>query len=696
MLALILAGAVALASPAPSPSSAPAAGANEAYVGVHVTLPRATATPPMDGDLSNPAWSQAAKISLGFNLRNRQPADQSTTVYAMTDDAYLYIGADARQRQPLSATQHTNDVAIENDDYFEIDLWPSGPNGFGYEFLVNPAGTHNQRSSENTAYAPAWKSAGRSVPGGYQVTMRVPLAAIRSGGRESWNVQFIRSVASSQDLYEWQHSPAQQTEDETDVLYSGFLSGFSAQSANRPRARFGVYALGELASKTVGGSTSRMGVDLSVPLTPTASFVATIHPDYSNVELDQQTITPTAFARQFQEVRPFFTQGANFYGNGYCVNCTAQELYTPSIPTPRDGFAIEGKQGMFSFAGFDALGFSRNDSAQAVNFNTPDQRYSVALNHVSVNLPGFRDAVTSVNVAHNNQRGFWQYVDFGEEAGTNVTDPGQGRRREAGVGVYDQTSGIFAVVRNIGPQYSPADGYVQLPGIAGYDVNGEKTWYYKPTSVIPRFIVAANIDRYHGPDGKLNQSDSSFAFGADIRPMMHIRIRTGSSYVRLDSGVFTPVSSNGVDLSFHHHTTTPTTFSYYQGRFGPGRLASFFSGTTLKAGSRGFLSVEADENVQRLDSGVRYVSWLEKASYTFQNGQNSSFGVGIRRIIGQFPVIEDDSPNMSFNAWNLSAAFYQRLAHAELYLVYGDANALSTAPQFIVKFIQYFGAEKGT
>mgnify|MGYP001214898083 CR=1 FL=1 len=695
MLGLILASAVALASPVPSPEPASDALAGQAYVGVHVSLPRAVVAPPIDGDLSNPAWAQAAKIPLDFNLRNRQPADQPTTVYAITDDTYLYIAADARQREPLAATQHTNDVALENDDYFEIDLWPSGANGFTYEFSVNPIGTHNQRSSENTAYAPAWKSAGRSVAGGYQVTMRIPLAAIRSGGRESWNAQFIRFVATSQDLYEWQHSPAQQTEDETDVLYSGYLSGFSTQSANRPRARFGVYGLGEIASKSVGGSTSRLGVDLSIPLTLTSSFVATLHPDYSNVELDQQTITPTAFARQFQEVRPFFTQGANFYGNGYCVNCNAQELYTPAIPTPRDGFAIEGKQGMFSFAGFDALGFSRNDAAQAVNFNTPDQRYSVALNHVSVNLPNFRDAVTSFNVAHNSQRGFWQYLDFGEEAGTDVTDPGLGRRREAGIGVYDQTSGIFAVLRDIGPQYSPADGYVQLPGIAGYDVNGEKTWYYKPTSFIPRIIVAANIDRYHGADGRLNQSDSGFAVGADIRPQMHVRIGTGSSYVRLGSGVFTPISSNGVDLTFHYHTTTPTAFSYYQGRFGPGRLASLFTSTTLKAGARSFISIQADENAQWLDRGVRYVSWLEKASYTYQNGQNSSFGLGIRRIIGQFPVVED-SPNASFNAWNLSAAFYQRLAHAELYLVYGDANALSTAPQFIVKFIQYLGAEKGT
>lgn len=693
MFGLIAASLVALASPAPALTAAPA---NQAYVGVKIVLPRAKTAPPIDGDATNAAWAQAAKLDLAFNLRNRQEADQTTTVYAMVDDAYLYVAADAKQRQPISATQHTNDEALENDDYFEIDLWPNGPGGFAYEFGVNPIGTHNARSSENTAYAPTWKSAGRSVPGGYQVTMRIPLASIKSAGAQSWNAQFIRYVAATQDLYEWQHSPAQQTEDETDVLFSGYLQGFTSATSSRPRPRAGVYVLGAIGSKGAGGSTSRMGVDLSIPVTRTTSFVATIHPDYSNVELDQQTITPTAFARQFQEVRPFFTQGANFYGNGYCAACTAQELYTPAIPTPRSGFALEGKQGLFSFAGFDAIGFSRNDSAQALNLSTPDQRFALSINRVAVNLPGFEDTVTNVNASHNSQRGFWQYVDFGQESGTAVTDPSQGVRKEAGASLYDQTGEIVAVLRSIGPQYSPADGFVQLPGIAGYDVNADKTWYYKPTSLFPRFIVAANVDRYHGAGGKLNQSDSSFAIGADIRPQLHLRIGTGSSYLRLDDGTFTPVSSNGVDFTFHYHSTTPTALSWYQGRFGPGLLESYFANSTMRAGTRAFFSLQADENVQFLDRGLRYASWLQKITYTYQNGQNSSLGFGVRRIMGQFPVVEDGAPNPPLNAWNLSAAFYQRFPQGELYLVYGDANALTTAPQFIVKFIQYFGAEKGT
>lgn len=686
MLNLILAAAVV---------ASPPASATAAYVGTRIAVPHVTAVPPIDGDLTHPQWSQAVKVSLDFNLRDHQPAREATTFFIMTDGSYLYVGADARQHEPIQATQRTNDVSLENDDNVEVDLWPSGANGFSYEFGANPIGTHSQRSSENTAYSPQWLSAGKLAAGGYTVTMRIPLAAIRSSGSDTWNAQFLRQVATTQDEYEWQHAPSQQTGDDTDILYSGILSGLQTKTVARARPRIGIYGLASLASKSIGGSTSRMGADLSIPLTSSSSFVATLHPDYSNVELDQQTITPTAFARVFSEVRPFFTQGANFYGNGYCVDCTYQDLYTPAIPTPRDGYAIEGKQGEWSFAGFDAAGVSRNDTAQALNFNTPDQKYSISLNRVGVDLPGFHDVVNSVNVGHNSQRGLWEYLSYGKESGTTVTDPNQAIRKEAGIGIYDQTGGIFAVIRKLGAQYSPFDGYVQLPDVAGYDVNANKTWYFKSTGFISRFIVAAGVDRFHQSDGQLNQSDSNFAVGADVRPLMHVRVGIGSSYVRLPNGIFTPVSSNGIDLSFHYHTTTPTQISWYQGRFGPGHLSSWFTNTTQKVGPRSFVSIEADENIQLLDNGIRYADWLERASYTYQNGQNSSLGIGVRRIIGSFPVLENVA-NPPLNAWNLSAAFYQRLPHAELYLVYGDANAFSTAPQFIIKFIQYLGAEKGT
>lgn len=691
--AMLLAQAV-VAPTAVSASPAPAG----SYIGARIDLPKVASPPPIDGTLNDPSWQNtAAKVSLQWDLRDQQPANQQTTAYVMTDGRYLYVGFDAQQRQAIEAGQHTNDTSLTDNDYVAVYFWPNGSNGFQYSFTANPNGTHVASSSENTAYAPSWRSAGREHSGGYTVTMRIPLNAIKGANGGAWGLQFARYVAATQDDYVWQHAAQQGSGFEASSVYSGFLAGVPAQPALRPKPRIGIYELGELASRTIGGSTSRIGADISLPVTTSTSFVATLHPDYSNVELDQQTIQPTAYQRFYQEVRPFFTQLANFYNFGTCVGCLGQELYTPAIPTPRAGYAIEGKQGPTSFAAFDAIGIDgRRDDAQTFAIHSADTKSLFSIQRVGVNFPGFHDDVQYLNVSHDSLKGLFEYVGYGDEHGTQVANPSQAQRKEAGMGFYGRNGGIYFALRHIGEEYSPADGFIQHTDVAGYDLNGDYTWYYKSSAFFPRVIVAANVDRYHGTDVGLNQTDASFAVGADFLKIWHIRGQTGSSYLRLNDGMFTPVTQNGIDLSYHYHTPTVTTISWYTGRFGPGKLDSWSRSTTLRAGPRGYLSFEADSNRQWLDGGTTYTSWLEKATYTYENGSNSSIGVGVRRIIGAFPVLENGFPNPALNGWNLSLAYHLRFAHNELYLVYGDANAFQTAPRFVIKLIEYAGADKGT
>ena len=141
-----------------------------------------------------------------------------------------------------------------------------------------------------------------------------------------------------------------------------------------PRPRVGMYALGEVASSSIGGSTSRVGADFSIPVAQTAAIFGTLHPDYSNVEIDQQTISPTVYQRVYSEVRPFFTQAAPYYKNFNCNVCNGFRtiLYTPAIPTPAQGYAFEGKEGRFGLAAYDAIGDSRNDAAAALNYTSED------------------------------------------------------------------------------------------------------------------------------------------------------------------------------------------------------------------------------------------------------------------------------------------------------------------------------------
>jgi hypothetical protein len=673
-----------------------------------IAIPAVTQAPSLDPKADAAVWSQAATVTLPWDVQHQRPATEPTTAQLATDGANVYVRFEARQREPLLAKQHTNDVGDGTDDEVWIDLWPGGNAGFYYQFAATSNGTHYQYSSENTAYAPTWESAGSAHAGGFTVTMRIPLRIMRGNGGASWKAQLVRIVRSTGERQIWSYAPAQTNGD--DVTYAGALNGLTSAAASRPRPRVALYGLGAAGSSSAGLTTSRMGGDFSIPVTATSSVYGTIHPDFSNVEVDQQTISPTAYQRSFNEVRPFFTQGANFYGNFDCDACPyLTDLYTPAIPTPRDGYAFEGKQGQFSFAGFDAVGDNRNDGATAVTYRTPDSRWRLSAQSVAADIPGVTDHVDSTGLSYNDNKHVSGYFNYGTDHGTNVVDGGQAQRYDAGTFLYSNTFGFAASARKVGRYYEPVDGLVQHADIAGYALYENKIWLFGDKSWLNSIQFATMLDRYHGQTGGLNQTDSNLMLDVLTQSRIDVNASIGSNYLRLNSGVFTPISQNGVAVTYHSGTansvgsfgqhgssSTPTSVSFNTGRFGPGRVDSWTRGTTMTAGPRGSVSLELDDTRAYEDAGATYVQWLERLGYTYATGKNSSFALGVRRITGTPPVVDVTSPPSFSSAWNLSFAYHRRLPHDELYLAYGDASQLSTLPQFVVKLIHYFGAEKGT
>jgi hypothetical protein len=659
-----------------------------------IHIPQINAAPPIDGTLNDPAWKKAATVDLTYNLREHRPATDKTTDYIMTDGAYVYVAVHAQQASPIRAVQHTNDVGVDTDDEVQIDLWPNGTGGFRYIFITTALGTHYQFSSENNSYDPTWWSAGKLEPGGYTVTMKIPLSVMHGSGSATWRVQFARLVMATNDDLVWSYGSAQQNHN--DVNYAGIAEGLPQATALHAKPRAGVYALGAIAAPSAGGNTSRAGVDLSIPFAPGTSFVGTFHPDYSNVEIDQQTIVPTAFPRFINDVRPFFTQGANFYNNTpNCPDCPGTQLYTPNIPTPRDGYAVEGQHGLFSYAAFDAVGASRSDSAQVVSYASPNQKDLVTMQRVSTNMPDLADYSFNATYTHDNLKNFSTWVRYADDSGTNVLAGDRAQRYETGVNFYTPTSSVALGLRKVGEYFNPVAGLIFHPDISGYYVNISKQLKYSSSSPIKEVDIFTNLDRFHGfVGGGLSQTDNLLQVGIITRKQFFVQLTTGSSYTLLNNGIFSPISQNGVLLTYDYGSSTPTSFSFNTGRFGPGRVNAWNRSATIRAGERGAFTIEADDTQQYLDAGGTVVQWLERASFAYQLGPNSSVALGARRIIGAPPQL--DVPQAYVNAWNLSAAFHRRMPGGELYIVYGDAATVSTVPQFIVKFIKYVGADKGT
>jgi len=684
-----------------------------------LTVPHATPGPPLQANAPLAAWNQSASASLRWDVGHAHASADATIVHITTDGKFLYVRFDAQQREALMATQHSDDTVAGGsninggiawtDDAVWVDLWPTGPAGFQYQFESNPNGAHNEASSENTAFAPAWQSHGMTTSDGYVVTMAIPLGVVHGAHPGMWRAQFVRYVRSTGDLDVWSYDESQTNPD--DPARAGRLNIPTLDRPPLPRPRVGMYALGSVAAASAGGSTSRVGADFSIPVAQTAAIFGTFHPDYSNVEIDQQTIAPTVYQRVYTEVRPFFTQAAPYYNNFNCDVCNGfrTTLYTPAIPTPAQGYAFEGKEGSFGLAGFDAIGDGRNDAATALNYTSDDNHWNAAFQQVMADLPGVRDVSDEAGLSWWNGKYLSAYANYATDRGTNVLDPGQGNWLDAGGGFVNQQYALFGSFRDVGTYFNPVDGFDSHPGIEGYAFYGARVWTFAPKDFLSSIGVSGFMDRYQGPEYGQAQSDNQVLVDFLTKGTIDLQLYSGSDYWRFGSQL-TPISQNaGASITYHSgmqnnlnnfpthgSSATPTSIQFYTGTYGTGgRLDTWFRNSTIRVGNRGAVTLTLDDTAQYFHAVSPNVQWFDGIAYAYQVSSNSSFAIGVRRVVG-YPPQPNGGGNCEGTCSNISIAYHLRLRRAEIYAAYGDPNTLITVPQAIFKLIFYAGGEKGT
>ncbi|HTU69401.1 MAG TPA: sugar-binding protein [Candidatus Baltobacteraceae bacterium] len=678
----------------------------------------ALAAPSVAGTI-DASWAKAATLHLDHDFTYRRSATEPTEVRVAEDGTAIYVAFEVTQAEPLTANQHTNGSSVQSDDYVGVYLDPQGQRGFDYGFFANPNGARYQTSSENSAYSPEWIAVAKRTAGGYVVTMRIPLRIIRTAGSRVWSAQFVRFTVATNSLDVWAYSPVATTA--IDPTFIGTLAGIGIAPAGgrggaaRNPVRIQPYVLGEATSHANGGSTSRVGADFSLPLTPTASFVGTVHPDYSNVETDQQTIAPTAFARQYVEVRPFFTQLASFFNaHTGCDNCTTT-LYTPAIPVFSQGYGIEGTQGHTNFAAFDALGFDRTDQAETLNYNYADTKDSFGweLQRVNVAAYGLQDNTFTYDGGYIDQRTrLLVYTNNGVETGTLVTDPGLGTYHDGGIGYATALTTILAGIQRIGAQFDPLDGYTAQSDILGYQIYTSQMMNFSPSFWLHDILVTNYFARYNNHFDLLSQTDEDPQVNVDFRNLMTVHVYNASNGVRTFANEFLPFDQSGALLGYRINTNTPAYVAYTGGPYYHGHLDSWIYLATLPITRRVHLALETDEDkyLTAYPGELTTNQWLERTSLDWQPSKVLQFDVGLRRIIGgnlpnSFEPLTYAASSCAadpylagcfVNAGNVSLAAHFLYARNEFYLVYGNANDLSTEPALFLKWIRYVGAEKGT
>lgn len=716
------------------------------------TVARAAHPLALDPTLADPAWA-AGRVPAGngpwINVTTRSPATYATTAYVLYDDRNLYIGFKAEQAgTPITASQTTNDVGFGLDDFAGIGVDTSGSGSQAYYFETTPRGIRYQQANENVRFRPRWSAAGRIDGGTWSAVMIVPLDVLRvpRGGPQLWRFQFVRGIAARGEHLSWVwdtimgDSPSGTWPTFADTrFWAGGQLVLAASAAAKPKPRADIYGLASIGQdrnlfQQANGTFLPMNVrsfggDVSYPITPTVRFVGTLNPDFSNVEIDQQTIVPQEFQRQLIEYRPFFSQGANFINastpprtpSGSYTTASNLVFYSPSVGPFDSGAKVEGTWGDQSFGALTFHGYDEtsnntfSDQAYGFQHTVPGGSFiywsdGVIANH---SISGSDTTIENGVEARDSKNGMIYFADYSFESGSWVPQ-GHADFSQFFIDRHKDNLEFNLGYLDVSPNYDPIDGYT-----ANSDIRGPQFYFNfnGASPAIKNYSAFVGLDRYLDDSGAVHQADTQLFFNATFEnqfsingigeavgqlrsysipqgpgcsgPVLFVSSFTG--YPCYLDGFTQPFNLYQIPIGYRDGTPSPVDVSYSWGPFGDNYVHLFTLSTSRQLTRRLSLGLEYDGTYERAFSdGVLDSQWLRRISLGYNISSESALTFELRDING-YGGFATQIGN------NLAVAFHQRFSSGnELYVNFGSPAAGATLNRLIVKFVLHAGADAGT
>ncbi len=707
---------------------------------------------PLDPKLADPGWLAGRVPDSGawIDVTTRSPATEPTDAYFLYDDRFLYVAFKATQNpQTIVATQTTNDVGFGVDDFVGIGIDTSGAGSQAYYFETTPRGVRYEQALENVRYRPRWESAATIGPDGWSAVLVIPLSVlkVRGGKDQTWRIQFVRQLAAKGEHCVWAYDGLMQDAGSgnwptfADTRWWAAATGISTGGAGRkPQGRVDVFGLASVGQdrnlfQQADGlflpmQVRNVGLDLSYPITPTMSFVGTIAPDFSNVEIDQETIAPQEFRRQLVEYRPFFAQGANYINANSGPRSPTSAIstvpnyvfYSPDIGPFDRGAKVEGtfgdqSLGVLSFRGFDqTTGDTFDDQAYGYEHALQDGTFLYwsdgVFGHHSIS--GNDTTIEAGMEGRNLKSGFVWFADYAFENGDWIL-PGHADLGDVFVDVHKPNYEVNAGYFDVSPFYDPIDGFT-----TNSDIHGPQGFFNfdGSTTGIKNWALFIGGDRFLDNSGAVHQADTQIFFnatfkngfsingaGAAIGQLRSYGVPAGpdcsgpivsqtsfSGYPCYLDGITQQFNLSTIPIGYGDGTPRPIDVSYSWGPFGGNETHLFDISTARPVGRRMTLGLEYSGTYERplAGPGALDSQWLRRVSVGYNLGPESTLTISFRNINGLGGFSTQPGTNVAIG-------FHARFRGGnELYVNYGSPAANTTLNRTIMKYVFHVGADEGT
>jgi hypothetical protein len=270
--------------------------------------------PTVDGALDDPCWQAASRVEGFWRTAHDAPEFEKTEAWLCYDARAIYVAFRCHDSEPtgIRCTQKKRQGSMGDDDFVSLWLDVSNTGGTFYMFRVNPAGTQMDRvpggTSEKIEWKGDWRAAAKTNDCGWTAEIEIPFSILRyPQGQSQFRFDLERQLARKQDTSLW---PA------------GFARKFDADDCARwtgistPPVPFKCvvmpYALSVFSDEDEDREPLTAGLDVKGAFPNGVVGLATVNPDFRNLEDVVETIDFTFVERYLPEYRPFFQEG-NWY-----------------------------------------------------------------------------------------------------------------------------------------------------------------------------------------------------------------------------------------------------------------------------------------------------------------------------------------------------------------------------------------------
>lgn len=297
----------------------------------------------IDGELNESIWNETKIASdfVMFEPDNGKPAPNElrTEVKIVYNDDAIYIAAILYDNEPNLILKEIT----ERDEFGISDLFGVFINGYNdgqqdFQFYVTASNgqadcNFTSQYGEDYSWNAIWESKAKITNFGWVVEMKIPYAALRfpENKEQTWGINFFREVRRKRQKFTW--SPID-TKLATFSQQSGILKGIS--NINPPTRLFLIpYASGYLNSnKNETELTLKGGLDVKYGINDAFTLDAILVPDFGQTKYDNVVLNLGPFEQQFNENRPFFTEGTDLFNKGnllYTRRIGAGPSFSPNL-----------------------------------------------------------------------------------------------------------------------------------------------------------------------------------------------------------------------------------------------------------------------------------------------------------------------------------------------------------------------------